>query len=411
LRLSAAIAPDHRAIPGINLGLLCIAVYLVDVAVRRFGSSPWQALAFSSGFLWGTLQQPWTLAAVLTDFPAVVMAGTAVATVFWVVAQSKSWAGWSVLTLATMAAYQIRPAYLFLLVLIPFLGTLLAIYARFPGPGTPPKWFLPGLLIATCLPLLAFCSFRWLMVDDFGLVSFGGDTSCGLAAELLDQPLIDNELAEDMKPLATAILRERERTEIRPVFCGGARVDMRRYEDNFSRNIYDITYPEARKIYGTDQRTLNRALARYSRAVLGHRRGKYLLWSAYMIPRTAAKVAYRCWFLWLFAPLALLMIGARCRIRREGPVPVAGQETSASPSLLLWTCVLATLFYIGQVSLLILAASYADSRLVVPGAVFLPSVLLLVILREWRLIHETLIKERIVGGLSGRNTVNSESKK
>jgi hypothetical protein len=393
LRLSAAVAPQHRAVPLLQLSLLCIAVYFVDSAVRRFGASPWRAFAFSSGFMYGTLQQPWTIAAILTDFPGVIVAGTAAACVFWVAGERKSWLGWCLLTFTLAASYHIRPAYLFMVVLVPCLGALLWFYSAVPGRRQAWKWFLAALVGVAILPLLAYCSLRLLLVNDFGLVSFGGDTSSALAAELLDWPMINNELPTQCRPLAAAVLQERQRQGVVPAFRGGT-VSLSQYENNFSPNVYRITYPEAIKLYGTDQPTLNRELRRYSRAVIGLRKGKYLLWAAYMLPRTAAKVLYRAWFLWIFAPVATLMVGLRLWITRHRlPSSLAGEGAGVRDScghddaFLLCTCLLAALFYCGLVAVLILAGSYADSRLVVPGALFLPSVLLLVILREYNLIR------------------------
>jgi hypothetical protein len=381
--VAAALASDYRAVPWLHAAMLCAAVFFMDFALRRFGATPWQACAFSSGFLYATLQQPWTFAAVLTDFPACVTAGIAVASLFWVVSERKSAAAWLVLSAATAASYHLRPAMLFLVPLVPLLGgILLRIRAAQNGEATAWKLVLPALLGAALVPLLAYCLLRMLVVNDFGLVAMGGDTSSGLAAEMLDWKTIDRDVPEQYRPLAEAILRERERMGLRSAFGGGMAISMRRYEDQFSVNIYDITIPAAKTIFGTDPVALNHELRKYSRAVLWNNKDRYLLWSIYMLPRTLSKIVYRGWFLWLSLPLFAVLTTVRRRKFRGATAATALRF----PPILTSTCWLTAMFYLGAVSVLITAASYADSRLVMPSALFLPSLMLLLILRELELI-------------------------
>ena len=170
---------------------------------RRFGATPWQAFAASSGFLYGAVQLPWLISIVMTDFPAEVAAGMAVACVFWLAARPRNVLGWLGLAFFLAAAYHLRPAYLFLVPLAPCLGLVLRhIHAK--STGTPNRWqgFLSGLLAVALLPLLAFCTLRWMALGEFNLVSFGGFNSVGLAAELLDKHLVEHELPADFRPLA-----------------------------------------------------------------------------------------------------------------------------------------------------------------------------------------------------------------
>jgi hypothetical protein len=316
------------------------------------------------------------------------MAGTAVACLFWVAAARRSPAAWSALTLATAAAYHIRPAYLFLVVLLPAAGGFLFwIRARHLGERFAWQWIVPALLAAAAVPLLAYSLLRLWLVHDFGPVAFGGTNASGLAAELLDWELVERELPEQYRPLAAAVLHERERRGIASAFHGGTGINMRQFEDQFSLNIYKITIPAAKQICGRDQVTLNREVGNYSWAVLGLRKCKYLLWAGYMLPRTAAKMLYRAWCLWLLVPLAVLLAAVRRRKLREVPSSPALQDALRIPPLLVATLGVAALFYLGVVSTLIVAPSGVDSRLVVPSAAFLPSLLLLVVLREVKLIR------------------------
>src|SRR5208283_3882209 len=77
LRAVALFSPDYAAVPWVQLAMLWPAVFLVDSAMRRFGATPWQAFAVGAGFMYGAIQQLWTISSVLTDFPAAVVAGMA----------------------------------------------------------------------------------------------------------------------------------------------------------------------------------------------------------------------------------------------------------------------------------------------------------------------------------------------
>ena len=155
---------------------------------------------------------PWRtpVNALLSDFPAKILAVTSVACLLWVVADRKKILPWLALTVSLAGAYQVRPAYLFLIPLAPCLGIGFA-FLWSKGRGGPLVWkaILAGLLAAATLPFLAFSLWRWEMVGDFGLVSFAGYNLSGLAVELLDVPMIDGELSEASQPLARVILAER----------------------------------------------------------------------------------------------------------------------------------------------------------------------------------------------------------
>src|SRR4030067_2585786 len=49
LRMVATCSPDYQALPWVHLAMLWPAVFLLDFGVRRFGASPWQAVAVGSG--------------------------------------------------------------------------------------------------------------------------------------------------------------------------------------------------------------------------------------------------------------------------------------------------------------------------------------------------------------------------
>lgn len=384
LRMVAVVSPDYSIIPWFHLAMLGPAAFLLDAAVRRFGFAPWEAFVVSSGFVFGAIQQPWTVASLLTDFPATMFAGMAISCLFWVASTPSDLRGWLGLTFFVASAYQIRPAYLFLVGLVPCMGLLLA-YVRVRWIGEPFRWrkLLTGLVVVCIIPLAAFCSFRWAVVGDFGLVSFGGST-LGMAAELLDRETAEVRLSSEFQPFAREILIGRQERELKSAFAHRWWVDMRAYEDNYSTSIYLIGYPAARKRFGNDPIELNREIARFSREVMVLQRGRYLRWTVFYWPRAAAKVLYRYRILQAAVPATLILLGLNhCYGRRRwrASPPGAGLCRRITPALP--AAVLLAVFYFGgSITLLILAGSYADSRLVCPAAVFVPSLVGLILLRE-----------------------------
>ena len=388
LRLVATFSPDYQAIPWVHLAMLWPAVFLLDFAVRRFGASPWQAFAVSSGFMYGAIQQLYTIPSVLTEVPATLVAGMAIACLFLIVVNPRNIGGWLGLTFFLAASYHIRPAYLFMIPSVPCLGIVL-VRVRAKCMGEPFVWekMLLGLLSISVLPFLAYCSLRWMVVRDFALVSFGGVQSVGLAAELLEAKMIESDLSERFRPFAQEILKGRKERGLIPAFPDGWWVDMRSYENNFSANIHSIAKPSARRLFGEDAVVRNREMARFSREVMAIRKGKYLLWTAHFWLWTMLKVARRYWILQAAIPIMLVLFATRRYRQRLSNL--SSQDVSRAINLnapvlpaLLWL----NLIYIGaSVMLLILSGSY-ETRLILPSAVYLPSLVGLLILRELKMI-------------------------
>ena len=310
LKAVALVSPDYTVIPWVHLVMLCAAVFFFDSALRRFGASPWQAAAAGSAVFFALLPLRTPVACPLTDFPGEVLAVTAVGCLFWVAAEPRRPLGWLLLTVCLMAAYQVRPVYLFL-VPLPCLGLwLMRLRTRHASTSFAWKWPLAGLVAASCLPLAAFCLLRLAMVGSFGLVSFAGNNLSGLAVELLDSSLAERELPPRFQHLAQAMLNERQERGLPNAFADG-RVSLRRFEDNYSTNIYKIAVPTAKRLFGDDQVKVNRELADFSMQVIAQRKGRYLLWVTYSIPQSAAKVVCFDWIIPVLTAVAVLLVFRR----------------------------------------------------------------------------------------------------
>jgi hypothetical protein len=382
LRAVAVVSPDYHLMPFVHLAMLAGAVFLFDFSLRRFGVSPWASLTISSAVIYAVLPRRTAVAILLTDFPAMTVAVATVACLLWVVAERRRILPWLGLTACLAAAYHIRPAYLFLVPLVPCLGVVFA-FLWSKGRASPLSWkgLSAGLLAAASLPLLGYCLLRLKMVGDFGLVSFAGYNLSGLAVELLDEPMIDGELSPRFRPLARAIMAERRRLGVTPAFGPGLRVSLQQYEANFSGSIYHVAVPMARRVFGSDPVVCNREMARFSREVIGLRKGRYLLWAAESFPRALTKILWFGWIFWVLVPVAAVLAAVRlgmCRRRGKSKDVAAG----VVPHVPGWLAALAAAYFLAYMALMCLSGSYGDSRLVVPAGVFLPSLLAMVIVGQ-----------------------------
>ena len=382
-------SPNYALLPWVHLAMLFLATFLLDAAMRRFGASPWQALAVASGAMFGAIQQSWWIPAILTDLPALALAITCIGFLLWTVAEPRQPAVWCGLILSLAATYQVRPAYLFLIPLVPCLGIVL-VYLHRKETGTPFQWkclFL-ALVAASTVPYASYCLLRLLIVGHFGLVSFGGYTASGLAVELLDATVIENELSEHFRPLARVIIERRQHAGVKPAFRGGLSLDMRQWETNYCINVYKIAIPAASQIYGDDLTLQNQELAAFSKEIIRLHKMKYLLWIAYDFPRATAKVLYRSWFTWIFAPLLVALSVVRRRILRH-PHIATNHESEKSRMVFRAVAWIAILFCLATLGLLVLSGVGGDSRNVVPAGVFVPSVILLAMVHQLTIIYES----------------------
>jgi hypothetical protein len=383
LRAAGMLAPEYRAIPWVHLALLSGTIIFFDSALRRYGCSPWEAFLAACGVLYAVL--PWRnqVAWVLTDFPGMLMAVNSIGCLFWLLGNRRSFLAWLGLAFAVFAAYSIRPAYLFLVPLVPCLGLVLSRVRWGCSLRSARSWGFAGALAVVCLvPLLAYCTLRFAVVGRFGLVSYGGYTLSGLASELVD-PEIDNELPVAHRPLAKAVRDKRAELGMKSIFPGRFGVDMALFERQLSPNIFKVAVPSAKRLYGEELLVHEPELLAFSKEVIAARKAKYFRWAAFYPPRCLAKILFFEWSLWLFLPAALVLslLGRRS--------PLGGKKGTSNPAdvdcpvrIIAPFCWLGPAYFLASVATLCLAGSPADSRLAVPTGVFLPPLVLLWLAQE-----------------------------
>jgi hypothetical protein len=369
LRVAAFLSNDYSMLPWIQWGLLFLAVLVFDYCLGTVGVTPSEAYAISTGFWLGCLQQLAWVTSILTDVSAVVFSGMACGCLFWLMGRPRSIWAWSVLILSLTLSYHVRPNYLMLIPLIPFLAVALSFLraCRAQGPWIGLK--IPALLFVLALiPYLAYCTLRWSVVGDFGLVAFRGLTASGMAVELLDRELIERELPESWKILAENIYQTRSALGTSSAFLPNGWVNMRLYEQNYGTNLYVVAKPSAIKIYGDNPAVYDQHLKKFSWEVISRRKLQYLVWAVNVYPRSIAKMIYRSWVLQLLLPFSLVVFCLRKWICAKNP----SLPKAFTPVWLHEFFWLAFIYYFASVTLLVLAVATPDSRYVLAGGLFIP---------------------------------------
>jgi hypothetical protein len=242
------------------------------------------------------------------------------------------------------------------------------------------------LSLVSFVPYLAYCLLRLAVVGHFGLISFGGYQLAGLAVEMLDNETVEEQLPERFRPLGREILKERAELGMHGAFSGRYYMNLRQYEDNFCKNIYQVAVPIAKRIYGDDNVLFNNELTAFSKSVVWLHKKQYMIWMAESLPRAAAKLLYRYWFIWLFLPATVLLAVFRwMKMRQKGKrlVLTPNYNTHFAVNSMLW---LAVSYFFCSEMVVIASGTYGDSRFTVAAGVFVPSLIALIMLREFDLL-------------------------
>lgn len=278
LRLTGAADGDFQALPEIHLLVFLAGVFTLWWALARFTGRPWLALAGALPLLASRSLD--LLHRIQSDMLAVAFSLLTIAALLAFAAAPRSKLAAAALAIALFATYQIRPAYLFLIVLVPLAGPVLRLakersFDR-PGLASLGRWSI--VLTAVSLgPFLLFCTLRLAVVGDFGLVSFGGFNLIGLSSNLLDGKVV-TELPEEHQPLAREILERRKADGLKPLKMGGL---TRKWYKEYNDNVWKRAVPilEAKVgLRSANAPAINRELVEISKEILQRRPYLYAKW-------------------------------------------------------------------------------------------------------------------------------------
>ncbi|NEQ64718.1 MAG: hypothetical protein F6K21_04275 [Symploca sp. SIO2D2] len=205
----SVISPDLSILPTVQFFIYAIAAFVFFVSLRIYGFSQLQALIITCPLFY--LQFPQTyIPYLLTESLAVSFAMLTIAFLILVVSKPKNILLWLGLSVTLFYTYQIRPAFLFLIPLIPLLGlALFVIKYNYLNWHQRYSKILLQLLATSIIPLLLFSTFRFFIVGQFGLVSFGGFNIMGIASQMLTEDLLPSLSLENQK-IANLIIEKRD---------------------------------------------------------------------------------------------------------------------------------------------------------------------------------------------------------
>ncbi|MEO5377297.1 MAG: hypothetical protein H7832_05880 [Magnetococcus sp. DMHC-6] len=266
-------------IPGFNHILQMMAVLIFWYGLIRYGISPWIALVGATPLLYGEMIHYYGTS-ILTDSAAVSLSVSTIGCLLLVVAMPKSRFIWTLWGSSLFLSYQMRPANLFLVLLCPLLGLLLSLLWRPVDRSTHTlrAWHIfKYLTIFSILPFLIFSSIRWLAVDHFGLVSFGGQNLIGITGSLIDESTV-SKLPERLQPLAKEFYQERVQRHLTPAFNDLGWIRYGPWVNEYNTNIHTIAVPLAQKFCQNNLVMANKMLADLSIEIIKLHPKAYLRW-------------------------------------------------------------------------------------------------------------------------------------
>lgn len=279
LKCVALVSPHFALLPYLHIAFHVAVAFFLYGALRRYGAPGWQSLALAGGFLLTLLNDP-SSQCIMTDFLGRAVGVGVLASLFWVSSRRPARFSWVALGIFLFAAWAVRPADIVWVVLVPPAGVLLYLLGnrgdKKPAGGVRP--FAVRVTAIAILPLAAFCSTRLLLVNDFGVVSFAGYQESGLAAGLLNESVVENDVPKYLQPLARGILQERKRRGMACVIQPNG-VDVARWKKEFSINAWEIAAPVADGLYHQNTVLANKRLGELSRVILKRHLKLYLLFA------------------------------------------------------------------------------------------------------------------------------------
>ena len=383
LKFAGIVGPSHVAVPLFQFGLHILAVFVFYRGLAYWISSRWTGMTAASTLLYSPVLVRYSNQ-VLSDSPASSMAILVMGLLMLLIHKSKSRLLWFCLVLAVFATYQTRPAYLFLVLLIPLLGWLLVTLRSAENTGEPSRLKLAfGLSVATVIPLMAFCGIRAILVGHFALVSFGGHGLIGTMGQYLDAQLVA-ELPDSIQPLAKAAWSRLQESKKSDADWNWDDFGYMAMEQRADRVTYKIFIPAAQDTFGDDPALRNSKLRELAFCIIRARPSYYLIWLA---------KAFRqgMWMLtseFVGHPLYLCLIGVlllsharfvgirlRTKVSRQnnGPVPTDSHFLAFNALLLI-----AVSFAITKLLLIVLVQP-PFGRYMEAAGVFLPTVVVVAI--------------------------------
>jgi hypothetical protein len=375
-------------VPILQWTIFCAAVFFFAFALLRIGSSRGLCVFLTAPLFFSDVAAGY-LPVVIAEVPAVALAIASMAAVVLATSEPTRRRWWMVLALTIFLSYQFRPAFLFLVAIVPLLAFLIDPVLR--GGSRVAKnrgQIVARATAAVAVPLVGFCLLRLVVVGNFGLVSFAGTNLVGITGSILDQERLAK-LSPEIRPLAERMLQIRKSSEMRAVERERhARWDQavhRRYgldlpnyttiDRLYNPTIHEVAYPAATKLYGDDQIAAERAFSQLSLEMIALRPVTYAGWVAFAFFHAISTA------LVLYATLGLTMMAActfLARLLLEGLVArhaaIAPRTLPTNEWIVFRVVATVTIAFFCAKALLVALVEPTLARYVRPAAIFLPTI-------------------------------------
>jgi hypothetical protein len=387
LKLVRNVFPNYFWLPWIHLGMHVAAVLVLYGGLRQVGFPPVAAVLACLPVLFSDLiTRQLAMRHILTDASGQAWMILSFGAFFLVLARPSRPLRWLLLALGIFAAYQTRPAYQSLIVVMPLCGLLLYSFV----PQGQSRWFfLATLALVSFGPWLGYCAYRKHMVGDFGLVSFSGTNLVGITSVILTDDMVPN-IRPEYQPMARHILAKRGtvlgfrrygETFYPPMPPGGTfwDLDLERCYWQYDEIQWQCAWHYA---YYTecfeDQVSTDRTLTEFSIDVIKAAPGVYFAVVAHSFCRAVLHIVNRdATLVPLLGFCLLLMVAGVVRLR-SGPPPPDSARAQQDAGLLTLISVPAILLFLGQTAVTVLVAM-PDPRYLDPAACLVPSIIMVAI--------------------------------
>lgn len=389
LRLTGGLDRAQRLTPAVHVLLQAAAVGVLWRALAALGWSAWPSMIVASSLLYTNV----FLRYVHTLTPDCLAASCAIAAaggLLLIVAHPNRVRNWLLLAAMVLGTYQLRPAYLFVPLLVPMLGgALYWLRADAPRRVVRSMALLAGLAAVSVVPLVAFALVRLWVVGQFGPVAFGGISVAGVVSSFVTPQDVER-MPVSVQPLARAIAQLRQaQAAASPDFPVGPTRSYMGIEGQFDASAWEVCVPAARAQCGAGWPEINRGLMEYAAAVIRCRPGAYANWLAKAFVRGWYMIVSELIMNPLYLAVMLLLCGMQAVIVvqvRRSPAHV----TRTLPDRSFWefnTIALVALSFAGAKVLFVILTTPPLGRFMDAAGMFLPLVLVQVGVHRAELIR------------------------
>ncbi len=276
LKVSALVHPQHRWLIFAKFVWEVLAIWILWRGLEAITRTRWRSMLAASSLLYSHFFYLYGNSLA----PDYVAASTAVAAVGWLLQWTdrprvREGLGF---TVATMLAYHLRPAYLFLVLYVPLVGWWINRCQGRPLYRTQRRWQVVLTVAATFGPLVGFSLLRAYVVGQFGLVAFGGANLAGVVTAFMTSDDVQR-LAAPYRPLAQQILCERARIQrISPDTLADPTEELSQIERGFDVRTWQVCVPAARRLGNRSWIQVDRSLGSLAIEIIKAKPIPYLMW-------------------------------------------------------------------------------------------------------------------------------------